>query len=50
MTQIQKYIFFFSYNWINTLFSEKNKVLEARKVAGSATYEQSKTVWNCIVP
>ena len=32
---------------------EKNKVprtlIEAGKVAGSATYKQSKTVWHCVV-
>ena len=36
-------------NWINKLFSEENKVprklLEARKVAGSATYNTSTTGW-----
>ena len=45
-----KYVFF--YNWINKLFSEENEVprtlLEARKVAGSATYKQSETVWRCV--
>ena len=33
------------YNWINKLFSEKNKVprtlFEVRKAAGSATYKQN---------
>ena len=40
-------------NWTNKLFSEENKVsrtlFEARKVAGSATYKQSKTELNCVV-
>ena len=35
------------------LLSEGNKVprteFEARQVAGSATYQQSKTVWGCVV-
>ena len=37
--------------WSNELFSEENEapLFEARKVAGSATYKQSKTVWNCFV-
>ena len=43
---------FVLHNWINQLFSEENKVprtlFEAKKVAGSATYEQSKTVWNSV--
>ena len=38
---------------INKLFSEENKSpttpFEARKMAGSATYRQSKTVWICVV-
>ena len=38
------------HNWINKLFTEKKKfprtLFEARKVAGSATYKQIKTVWN----
>ena len=41
------------HNWINKLFSEENKVprtlFEARKLAESATYKQSKTAWNCVV-
>ena len=41
------------HKWMNKLFSEENKVprilFEARKVAGSATYKQSETVWNCVV-
>ena len=45
-----KYDFFF-HKWIKKLFSEENKVprtlFEARKVAGSAKYKQSK--WNCVV-
>ena len=46
-------IYTYDFNhWINKLLSEKNKVLralfEARKVAGSATYKQSETVWNCV--
>ena len=48
-----KYKFFFFHNWINKLFSEENNVLktlfEAREVAGSGKYKQSKTVWNCVV-
>ena len=40
------------HNWINKLFLEENKVprtlFEARKVTGSATCKQSKTVWNCV--
>ena len=36
------------HSWINKLFSEENnvprKLLEAREVAGSATYKQSGTV------
>ena len=39
--------FFFLLNWVNKLFSEENKVprtqFEAWRVAGSATYKQSKT-------
>ena len=39
--------------WIDKLFSEENKIhrslFEAGNVAGSATYKQSKTVWNCVV-
>ena len=39
----------FFYMWINKPFSEENKVprtlFEARQVAGSATYNQSETVW-----
>ena len=38
---------------MNKLFSVENKfprtLFETRKVAGSATYKQSKTVWNCVV-
>ena len=38
----------FNHKWIIKLFSEENKVpgtlFEAKKVAGSATYKQSKTV------
>ena len=41
------------HNWINKLFSEEYQVprtlFEAGKVTGSATYKQSKTVWNCVV-
>ena len=39
--------------WMNKLFSEENKVprtlFEGRKVAGSATYKQNKTVWSCVI-
>ena len=39
----------FPNKWINKLFSEENKVprtlFEARKLAGSAIYKQSKRVW-----
>ena len=39
------------HDWINKPFSEENKhprrLFEAREVAGSATYKQSKTVWSC---
>ena len=49
--QHMNYVVF--YNWINTLFSEDNKVpktlCEARKVGGSAKYKQSKTVCDCFV-
>ena len=42
--QTQKFLPF--HNWINKLFSAENKVprtlFKVRKVAGSATYEQSK--------
>ena len=42
-----------THNWNDKLFSEENKVLrtlsEAREMAGSAKYKQSKTVWNCVV-
>ena len=41
------------YKWINKLLSEEDKVpgtlFEARRVAGSATHKQSKTVWNSVV-
>ena len=41
------------YKLINKLLSEENKVprkqFGAGKVAGSATYKQSKTVYNCAV-
>ena len=41
---------YFLYKWINKLLSEEYKVprtlFEARQVAGSATYKQSKTVWH----
>ena len=41
------------YYWIDKLFLEENKVprklFDARKVAGSATYKQSKTLWNCVI-
>ena len=50
MIQTHKYKFF--HEWINKLFSEENQVrtlFEARKVAGSAIYKQSKTEWNCVV-
>ena len=44
-------IIFFFHNWMNKLFLEENKVTRtlfvARKVAGTATYKQSKTVWHC---
>ena len=37
----------------NKLFSLDNKVprtlFEARKLAGYATFKQSKTVWNCVI-
>ena len=40
------------HHWKNKLLSEEIKVPrtlpEARKVAGSATFKQSKTVWNCV--
>ena len=43
----------FFHNWINELCSEEDKVLktllEAQKVAGSAKYKQSVTVWNSVV-
>ena len=46
-------MFIFFHNWVNKLFSVGNKVprtlFEARKVAGSATCKQSKTVLNCVV-
>ena len=38
---------------MNKLLSEENKVprtlFEAWNVAGSATYKQSKTIWNCVL-
>ena len=44
---------FFFHSWINKLFSEEDKTSraqsEAKKVAGSAKYKQSKTVWNFVV-
>ena len=44
-------LFIFFHSWLTKLFSEESKVqnTEARKVAGSAIYKQSKTVWNCVV-
>ena len=46
-------ILIFSKNRTNKLFSDENKIhrtlLEAEKVAGSATYKQSKTIWNFVV-
>ena len=40
----------FFHDWINKLFPEEDNVpttlFDARKVAGSATYKQSKTVWH----
>ena len=51
MIQTLTQLFFF-YDW-NKLFSEENQVpetlFEVRKVAGSATYKQSTTLWNCVV-
>ena len=47
-----RYIYFL-HTWINKLFSEENDdrrtLFAARKVAGSATCKQSKTVWNFVV-
>ena len=38
---------------MNKVFSEENQfprtLIEARKAAGSTTYKQSKTVYNCVV-
>ena len=43
----------FIHNWMKKRFSDENKVLrtlfEAGKVAGSATYKQSQTVWTVFV-
>ena len=51
ITQTQNYLFFQEH--INELLSEENKVPEhclmLEKVAGSATYNQSKTAWNDVV-
>ena len=51
MIQTQDFLFF--HNWINKLFLEENDFLrrqfEAREVAGSARYKQSKTVWKSVV-
>ena len=48
INEVMKQIFIFCPNWINKLFSEENNFLrtlfDARRVTGSATYKQSKTV------
>ena len=43
MLQTQKYVYI--HKWINKLFSEENNktLFEARKMAASVTYKQSKT-------
>ena len=47
---IQTLYIFFPHNWLNKLkIRSLNTVWWTRKVAGSATCKQSKTVWNCIV-
>ena len=47
------HIDFSFHKWMKVLFSEENKVprtlFEDRRIVGSATYEQSKTIWNCVV-